>query len=199
MRVLAVILVSLLSACASQGPIHLYEGPERSTDQLLTIDVPMELDVVRINQRRDSRANRLLSYEGRSLLLLPGDYQIEAFYKNVFDLDGGGHQVVKSEPVVFRINGNAGEHYRLDFVRPEDLEQARSLARDFRGWSIRVDDQKRQDTHTVGQAVGQIAETVYEQPTAPSAGHYMDLLKAGWRQATAEERRDFLRWIAEQE
>lgn len=211
MRVVVLVLISLLSACASQGPIHLYEGPQRNAEQLLTLDVPMELDIVRINQQPARDANRLLSYESRRLLLLPGDYQIEAFYKNVFDLADGGHQVVKSEPTLFRVSGNAGDHYRLDFVRPDNLEDARTLARDFRGWSIRMDDQHRQDSQVPGYSGesfrqsaitpmpgGSSSDSLDHSPS-PSSAHYMDLLKAGWRQATPEERRDFLRWVSEQE
>src|SRR3546814_3212599 len=62
--------------------------------------------------------------------LQPGAYQIQAFYKNGFDINGGmDHEVVRSRTAIFNFEGKAGEVWRLGFDRPQNLAEAREFER----------------------------------------------------------------------
>jgi uncharacterized protein len=207
LRLTAIALLVVLSACANSPAIKLYEGPEQVPEQLLLIDLPMELEVVTINERRVEGVGSLFNFGDRTLHLQPGNYRIIAYYKNMFELPGGQHEVVKSDPVLFRVSGQPGSRHRLSFDVPADVEQARKMAKQFNGYSVDLATSERRPTEASGMILSQGFLSV---PTAEPAPFYSsvapasdglshgDLLKASWRNATAEERREFLRWIAEQ-
>ncbi|MCC1496929.1 DUF2057 family protein [Alcanivorax sp. 1008] len=207
MRLTAITLFALLSACAQSPVIKLYEGSELPPQQLLLIDVPVELEIVTINDRRLEGINKLFGFGDRTLQLQPGDYRITAYYKNLFELSDNEHDVVKSDPVLFRVTGQAGERHRLAFDVPADVEAAKQMAKQFSGYSVDLSTGQRRPTEASGMMLSQGFLSV---PTAQPAPLYnsvapaaeglshSDLLKASWRNATAEERREFLRWIAEQ-
>ena len=52
-----------------------------------------------------------------------GRYEIVAFYKRLWDLDPDNHEVMKSDPAKFLVDGQGGEFYRLGFERPENAEE----------------------------------------------------------------------------
>lgn len=206
-RLTVIALFALLSACARSPVIKLYEGAEVPAEQLLLVDVPMELEIVTINERRLEGINKLFSFGDRTLHLQPGDYRIIAYYKNLFELSGNEHDVVKSDPVLFRVTGQAGSRHRLAFDVPADVVEARQMAKQFSGYSVDLATSERRPTEASGMM---LSGGFLNVPTAPPAHVHQsvapavegldhgDLLKASWRNATAEERREFLRWIAEQ-
>ena len=206
-RLTAITLFVLLSACARSPVIKLYEGSDLPPQQLLLVDVPMELEIVTINERRLDGINKLFSFGDRTLHLQPGEYRIIAYYKNLFELSGNEHDVVKSDPVLFRVTGQAGARHRLAFDVPANVSEAKELARQFSGYSVNLATSERRPTEASGMMLSQgflsvptaEPEPLYESVAPASEGlSHSDLLKASWRNATAEERREFLRWIAEQ-
>lgn len=206
MRIAVITLFALLSACARSPVIKLYEGRDLAPQQLLLVDVPMELEIITINERRLEGINKLFSFGDRTLHLQPGDYRIIAYYKNLFELSGNDHDMVKSDPVLFRVTGAAGSRHRLAFDVPANVEQARQMAKQFSGYSVDLASGKQRPTEASGMM---LSGGFLSVPTAQPAPLYNsvtpatdglshgDLLKASWRNATAEERREFLRWIAE--
>ena len=196
------LLALLLGGCARSPLIPLYEGPVRPASELLQVDVPVELDIIMINERRAEGVNRLFSLDTRTLQMAPGQYRIVAYYKTLFELSGGNHEVVKSDPVIFELEGGAGSHFRLDFDRPADLEQARALARDFRGESVDLTSGTRHPTRASGMMVNRGFLSLQAEPVETTSTeeplNHLHLLKAGWQNATAAERRAFLQWISEQ-
>lgn len=222
MRLLLIItLAALLSACSSSPVIKLYDGAELMPEQLLLVDLPVELEVVSINERRISGVNKLFGFGDRTLHLQPGNYRIIAYYKNLFELPGGNHEVIKSEPVLFRVSGVPGSHHRLSFAKPKDVAAARQMVEQFSGYSVDLASGEQQPTEASGMMLsGGFLSVPMAQPapsynsvapllngSAPAGANgsaeptllnHGDLLKAGWRNASSEERREFLRWIAEQ-
>src|SRR5690554_5640782 len=88
MRSLFVLALScLLVACAQQSHVQLYPGSAKQQNQVLTVVVPYELEVQSINGEQVPAANALFGTQDKTLHLQPGQYRINAFYKNVFDVD----------------------------------------------------------------------------------------------------------------
>ncbi len=230
-RTLALLLIVLLAGCQSSQVARLYEGPERAAGDVVVVQVPETLEIISINgQRPAGVTNRIISGD-RTLHLVPGSYEIIVFYKDIWTpLGATTHEVLRSKPVVYDIDGRAGESFQLAYEKPETYEAARELASDFSGWSLNSASGKRTATRPsnvsrpglfsgiAGDGVEQVshvtpagaaaavepaadAKPVVTTPVptnkATNDSAYLDMLKAYWSQASQEERRAFLRWIAE--
>lgn len=126
-------LVLLLAACARSPVVQLYDGAAKPDAQVLTVRVPSDLEVLTINGTEVDGVNTFFSNGYKDLKLTPGGYEILAFYKRLWDLDADNHEVIRSDPARFVVDGGAGEFHRLTFERPENVDQARRLANDFSG------------------------------------------------------------------
>lgn len=220
MRTIAVLLtLLLLGACAGKPVVKLYEGADQPASKLLIIRVPMELEILMINDKPVEGAAQVFTYGNRELHLAPGRYRILAFYKNLFQINADEHEVIKSGPAEFTVDGKAGEVYQIGFDQPADLQEAQAMAESFRGW-VRNEQTGEQvageesalvlnrgfvSVLTGAAAVAEAdSRSVAPEASSPApatdsaAGDsgYLDLLKAHWNQATVEERRAFLKWIS---
>ena len=123
----------LLTACSRSPVVQLYEGAKQPDSQVLTIRVPSDLEVFTINGSEVDGVNTFFNTDHKDLKVTPGRYEILAYYKRLWDLDADNHEVMKSDPALFVVDGEAGEFYRLDFERPQNVTQARALEDDFSG------------------------------------------------------------------
>lgn len=124
----------LLTACSRSPVVQLYEGAKQPDSQVLTLRLPTDLEVFTINGREVDGVNTFFNTDYKDLKLSPGRYEVLAYYKRLWDLDADSHEVMKSDPALFIVDGKAGEFYRLGFERPQNVTQARALEEDFSGW-----------------------------------------------------------------
>ncbi|MEH6389934.1 DUF2057 family protein [Pseudomonas profundi] len=135
-RVMCIALAGLLSACAQQSHVKLYSGTELPKEQVVVVQVPDTLEVMRINGQEVPAANSMFGTDTKALHLQPGEYQISAFYKNIFDIGGGlSHEVVRTRSAVFKLDGEAGDTWRLAFETPKNLQEAQAMEESFAGWA----------------------------------------------------------------
>ncbi len=244
---LHLVLILTLSACAQNPVRKLYEGEERSASEIAVVRVPIELEIMRINGERIEGLNTLFSPQHKDLHLRPGEYRILAYYKDLWELSGDGHDVVKTDPALFVVNAKAGNRYKLGFEEPQNLEEARALENKFSGHVLNTDTGQKTPTQASGLAfksgiagglgemagmepvaetgetenqsaastVAPMAKPASDTDTENAAGSaedsphgsmeptpeqdYLNMLKVYWSEATTEERRDFLKWISENE
>src|SRR5690606_587760 len=102
MRSLFVLAMAcLLAACAQQPHVQLYSGSPLPESQVLTLVVPSELEIRSINGQPHSAANSMFGASDKRLHLQPGAYQVQAFYKNGFDINGGmSHELVRGRTAI---------------------------------------------------------------------------------------------------
>jgi uncharacterized protein YccT (UPF0319 family) len=135
-RLFILALSCLLAACAQQSHVQLYSGPALPASQVVTLFVPSELEVQSINGQRVADANAF-GTDDRELHLQPGTYQVSAYYKKGFDIDGGiSHEIVRGRTAVFSFDGQAGELWRLEFAQPQSLQQAKLFENKFDAWAL---------------------------------------------------------------
>lgn len=175
------ILAMMLGACATNPVVRLYEGEPRPLAEVLRVNVPMELEVLSINERRVEKLGGLFSWGERELHLQPGTYRVVAYYKALFDLSADQHEVVKSDPAIFTVSGQQGDHFRLGFDKPATVDEARELATRFDGWTENVATGERIPTRpsgmiSAGGFVGLIdaAQPVTTSDTVPPAEQLAD-------------------------
>jgi hypothetical protein len=176
MRNLFVIAVAcMLAACAQRGPVKLYSGAEQSTGQIVVVEMPYTLEVLNINGQPVPEANGMTGNQDRKLELQPGKYRINAYYENVYDIDGGlSSEVVRSRSATFMIDGSAGDVWRLEFDAPKNLKQAQAIKDDFTGWALNSQTGKRYPTERgpayvslVGQLMGGGSAPTYDSEVKP--------------------------------
>lgn len=227
-------LTFLLASCAS-APIKLYPGDKLPSSQIATLSIPVELEILTLNDQEVPSANRLLGTSDRQLQLQPGNYQLLLFYKNIWQTSADSHETIRSNPVTFDLSLNAGQTYQVDFERPKNAHQAYAIRDDFHAWVIDSNGQKADskssglimDDSFIGQLTGRVKTIKAEEQTrsqqqviapltatasAPETGNiadapvatqqaaamsYLDMLKAQWNQASADEKRAFLQWISQ--
>ena len=233
LRLISVVLCALfLSACARSPVVQLYDGPAKADSQVLTVSVPSEIEVFTINGKEVDGVNTFFATDFKELKFAPGRYEILAYYKELWQLDADNHEIVKSNPANFVIDGKAGEKWQLDYDKPANVEEGRALEDTFTGWALNTATGEKvaaQESNLIlkrgflapitGEEVSTAASASVapQQAVAPApatsapapapaaqaapapapAGSYLDTLKAQWKQATPEERREFLQWIAE--
>ncbi|MGB2248478.1 MAG: DUF2057 domain-containing protein [Alcanivorax sediminis] len=227
LRLTAIALFALLlSACAQSPVVQLYDGPAQSDNKVVTVRVPSQLEVFTINGKEVDGVNTFFASDFKDLKLTPGRYEILAYYKELWQLDADNHEIVKTNPANFIVDGKPGDMWVLGYKQPADVEAARAMEDSFTGWAENaVSGEKVAAAQSqlilkrgflapvTGEEVAAPASnTVAPQATAastsapaPAAGgepaaaaaSYLDTLKAQWNQATPEERREFLQWIAE--
>lgn len=176
MRNLFVIAVAcMLAACAQREPVKLYSGAEQPTGQILVVEMPYTLEVLNINGNPVPEANRMSGNQDRKLELQPGEYRINAYYENVYDINGGlSSEVVRTRSATYTINGKAGEVWRLDFDAPKNLKEAESMKDNFAGWSLNKATGERYATEPgpayvslVGQLMGGGSAPTYDTEVKP--------------------------------
>src|SRR5690554_1829131 len=95
------------------------------------------MEVQSINGESVPAANALFGTQDKTLHLQPGEYRINAFYKNVFDIDGGlSHEVVRGRTVVYSIDGKPGDTWELQFQKPANLSEAKLFEDEFSSWAV---------------------------------------------------------------
>lgn len=208
-------LIGLLSGCAQQSPVKLYAGPELSQAQVLVVEVPDALEVMAINGQPVPAANGLLGTGSRVLHLRPGDYRIDAFYENVFDIGGGlSHEVVRTRSATYRLTGRADERWKLDYREPAGLQDAQAMQDSFAGWSANMRTGERIATSqgprpvsTVSQLLGRDSspaapasiEPLAAAPaqTLPHNDATLHTLQQLWRLLDPQSRQAFLDWAGQ--
>lgn len=171
MRSLFVIAMAfLLAACAQQPHVQLYSGAPLSESQVLTLVVPSELEIRSINGQPHSAANSMFGASDKRLHLQPGAYQVHAFYKNGFDIDGGiSHEVVRSRTAIFNFEGKAGETWRLEFDRPQNLAEAKAFETDFPAWALNTRSGERIEAQTGNRNTSVLSAMLGSSEVAPEA------------------------------
>lgn len=224
MRSLFIIAMAcLLAACAQQPHVQLYSGSPLPESQVLTLVVPSELEIRSINGQPHSAANSMFGASDKRLHLQPGAYQVNAFYKNGFDIDGGiSHEVVRSRTAIFNFEGKAGEAWRLEFDRPQNLAEAKAFETDFPAWALNTRTGERIEAEagnrntsvlsamlgssevtpeaTSVAPLGGAAQGVSLNPapvataTLPHSDATLTTLQQMWNLLTPESRAAFLKW-----
>tara|TARA_R110000782_G_scaffold29388_13_gene73175 strand:+ start:1405 stop:2100 length:696 start_codon:yes stop_codon:yes gene_type:complete len=176
MRSLFVVAVAcLLAACAQREPIKLYSGAAQSADQIVVVQMPYTLEVLNINGQPVPAANSMTGNRDRKLHLQPGQYRINAYYENGYDIGGGlSHEVVRTRSATFMIDGKAGDVWTLGFDAPENLAEAQAMKDNFAGWAQNTRTGQRNPTEPgpayvslVGQLMGGGNSPTYSEEVKP--------------------------------
>ena len=186
-------LVVVISGCSSMTRVQTWEGQAPST-----------ITVSEVNGR--SMDEFLLTDVAVDYQLLVGNNTVVFSHKTIWARPSGtgtGNArvaVIESEPQVVEFEARAGEVYRFEVPEVTDRREAEALAGAFRASIVdsagnRVADAAPQGAVRASEPSGPSAR----QPAVPDAAaeerdDTLGALQNLWREASDEQRREFLRW-----
>ncbi|WP_404368328.1 DUF2057 family protein [Marinobacter sp.] len=188
--------------------VQTWDGEGASPEQVALLKAPGEINVRSVNGR--SMGNFLVDDMALDYELQPGRNRVVFTHKTIWGKttvvrDGESKvDVAVSEPQEVVINARAGEVYRFDLPELENLREARQFAAEP---EIQVVNQSGEVVATASswspgsnrQAAGALDLSGSGRPEAPTGERLetIDALKLMWERASAEEKREFLRWAFE--
>ena len=123
---LAILLVILLTACSGSKIHQTYEGPAKLPVDVSIVSVPESFNILFTDRKKFGST----LYSGDTKLgFLPGPHQIIIYYKDFWEAPGDEYDRVESKPISIKFNAVAGQQYRVNYKKPENLEQARAYAK----------------------------------------------------------------------
>ncbi|WP_339806928.1 DUF2057 family protein [uncultured Marinobacter sp.] len=197
-------LVVVISGCSSMTRVQTWEGQAVSEREIATLKAPSTITVSEVNGR--SMDEFLLTDVAVDYQLLVGNNTVVFSHKTIWARPSGtgtGNArvaVIESEPQVVEFEARAGEVYRFEVPEVTDRREAEALAGAFRASIVdsagnRVADAAPQGAVRASEPSGPSAR----QPAVPDAAaeerdDTLGALQNLWREASDEQRREFLRW-----
>jgi len=198
------ISVVLLSACATNKTIPLYEKTTQNRHNIATLSLPIEIDLVYIDGKPWSflpRYQPLINYG-----LLPGEHSLAFRYEDMPINDDGNEETIKSPVVIIRFEAKAGEKYHIDFNKPVSFEAALKLetelkltlsdktgviasSRPTNGFSLSPNSAGTDKWFGDDESMEKTGEKPAENADTKTQ------LKYWWQQASPEEKSSFKVWI----
>lgn len=197
---LALCLVGLLTACASTGPIRLYEGAERPLAEVALVSLPEQVQVMAVD---GSDTGGTMLQRNSSFVMLPGERVFSLRYVELFQINSEEHEVVRSRQAALRFTAEAGAEYRIEYDKQPSLEAARKFAKApvFRLVNVKsgaVNESSAIKSYAEASLVDTITRAFESASGQEKTQTHLDLLKDVWGRASAEERAAFRVWVEQQ-
>lgn len=197
---LALMLVAMgLTACAAQGPLKVYEGPERAAAEVALVSVPEQIEVMAVDGREPPPSFLKSNVE---LSLLPGEHVFSLRYVELFQISSDEHEVVRSKQAALRFTAKAGAVYKLEMPKQANRDVARKFAKNPQFSLVdsgngAVSESTAIKSYAEASLVDTISKAFSENQTAGPVTN-LDLLKDVWTRTTLEERSAFRIWQDQQ-
>ena len=120
-------LLVTINQSVQAGTYRFYDGATKSDDQIASVILPTELDLISIDNKDVSKRFGLFRRSETEIHLEPGAHSFVLRYSQIWDIDADEHEKIKSPEVVIHANLLKGETYSFNFEAPKYLEEARKL------------------------------------------------------------------------
>lgn len=204
---IAVVMTALSGCSSTLKRVQTWEGGDVDASQLAILKAPGQIEVVEVNGH--DVGNFLLEDLALDYELLPGQNVIVFQYKTIWSkntaVERGESKVniVESGPQQFVLDVRAGEEYSFVLPEPQNYREAEAMAQNFRaqladgsGRIVASSEAYREPVDAVAATgVSGMPGSVPVVPMVPGGDlNALDGLKVLWERASADEKREFLRW-----
>lgn len=119
-------LVLLLTACQGSKIHQTYEGPQKAENEIGTLNIPESFNIIFVDKKKYGAS----LYSGDTKMgFLPGSHQLLIMYKEFWETPGDEHDRIESKPISITFNVEAGQQYRITYNGPDNINDARSYAK----------------------------------------------------------------------
>lgn len=209
--VLALSSLMVFAGCSSTlSTVQTWEGDSLEASQVAVLEAPGQIQVTEVNGREVKTYlmdDLALNYE-----LLPGTNTVVFRYKTIWakgravENDESKVNVVQSDPHQVTFDAGAGQTYRFSLPEPRNQREAEAMVENLRVQVVNASGDVVGNTRPYEPAPAPTAvvtagaapiagQSVAPVPAAPGGNlNALDGLKVLWERASAEEKREFLRW-----
>lgn len=196
MQNLILILATLfITGCASIQDAHLYDGPALTPEHSTRLTLPLEFEITELDGRLVPIGQQRFRSDNLFIYLTPGKHHLVLHYESIWDIDGDNHETVRSQPILFEIDGQAGEQLVFSYESPTTLKQAQNFAQSIPVTLI----SDKQSITGYGLKKADPLTFNKKKPITKVDLPYLQQLQYWWDQATPYERREFKEWINQQD
>lgn len=208
LALLSLALLVLAGCSSTLSRVQTWDGAGVDASQVAVLRTPGEIQVVEVNGREVG--NFLMDDLALDYELLPGSNKVVFKYKTIWakatgrDNDESNVNTVESGLQQVVIEARAGDVYNFVLPEPQNRREAEVMIRNFRtqvvneSGAVVANSQRYQATAPVAQVAPVTAGAVAGAaavPVAPGGDlNALDALKVLWERASAEDKREFLRW-----
>ena len=186
----ALLIASVLTACASNGTLRLYQGPTLPPQQEAQLTLPLAFDLIELDAQAVSSLGQKFRSDALIIKLAPGPHTLVLRYSDIFELDDENHDSLSSGQLVFKLNMQAGEAFEVHTPKINSYENALVFVKNPKVsltstlQSIDASHIKKQDALVLSKK---------EAPVITTKPNLMQL-KFWWQQASQYEQDEFLLW-----
>ena len=216
-KVAVLALGSTLLACSNMGVTtekmyQLYTGPELPIEQVASVVVPVELNVIAVDGESVEGVIPSIMGGAKRLALKPGYHQIVVKYDQLFDVTSDEHEVIQSKNYSLSADLQANHTYTVAFNAPKTLREAKEFAKDpqFKltdGTQAVAEGVKfKSFTAIDGGLLSNLKlgdssnNPVNNTDAVPStdASESVQLMQFWWKKASVQEKQMFMEWLKQQ-
>jgi len=201
--VFAVMVVCLVSACASHSVQDAFQGQQDNTG-LVTSANTVLIKYVDNDEVKEGFIGQEITYRvgaGQRTLLLE--------YSDLFNIGSDEHEKIVSRPAKVSFQVKPGEHYKVTNPPQKTLEEARAFAEkpDFRVMVVETGEEVASSVELsrprtfltqLKSAVTPVYEFESDQVQSNHSAAALEQLKSLWNQASDAERDAFRKWLSAQ-
>ena len=194
MRILIILLLSFLQACSTQSHLRLYEGPAIGQDQEVTLILPIDFEIVSLDNVAVSQFEQSFRTHELVIRLAPGEHTLVLKYSDVWEIDSENHDKLTSGLLTFSDSFNAGQAYQVHTPKLLSYEQAKQFIADPKV-SLRSERQIIESHHSPKDN-----PMSFSKDDKPQQVDYPNLrqLQFWWENANQFERNQFKQWLKQQ-
>ena len=208
-NLLLLTLITLLSACAANKAIVVFETPPPNKTEIVELAIPIEIDLTYVDGKRHSfmpAYQAMVTYQ-----LLQGKHVLGLKYQDMVLNEDGNQESVKSRTVIIRFTAKAGGKYKINFKKPSTFTEALKLEKSFK---ITLSDENGVISSSFPAPEAPIADWFGSKPFSLDANNlFNDEVSFGtnvkpaddaaakahltywWGQASDDEKVSFKKWV----
>jgi len=195
MRYLIILSLLILQACATNSPLRLYQGPELADEQEVTLVLPVEFEIVKLDQEEVSQFKQLFRNQDLIIKLAPGPHTLVLIYSDIWQIDSDNHENLTSGHLTFSGELLAGQTYRLQTPALNTHAQAKAFVS---APQLQLVSEQQNIPASVSKKANPL---VFGKDEKTQHVDYPNLkqLKFWWSNANQYERQSFQQWIQQPE
>ena len=190
MKKLIFLFVFALQACSSQQSLRLYDGPAIGEAQEVRFILPVEFEIVTLNQEKVAQFEQLFRNHPLTIKLAPGQHTLVLRYSDIWQIDSDNHDKLSSGLLTFSGELKAGATYRVQTPSLNTYDQAKAFIEEP---EVTLASEQNQLTASYTEKSNPL---VFNKDENSQQVDYPNLrqLQFWWANANAYERQQFLEW-----
>ena len=182
--------LSLIIGCSTSNTVRLYHGPLIGEELEATLILPVEFDLISLDGQKVSSSVQRFRNSNLNIQLTAGPHSLILVYNDIWQIDDDNHDTLSTGKLVFNVTMTAKERFTVLTPTLKEYSQALTFVKNP---VVRL---KSELQSTLASHIQKENPLVFKATQDTKADEFPRLqqLKFWWRQASAFEKKQFLKW-----